>query len=122
MRCYMRILICIILMLTVCTSVLQSAENYNNVVVNTQNRSKYEAYLSYGQWCSLIDSMIDLGKLKMANKKIEQLLEKGRELNKEKKVYSKLNKLYKNGNTLYMMIRMNKRTHKGCRSLISCYL
>ena len=106
----MRILICIILMLTVCTSVLQSAENYNNVVVNTQNRSKYEAYLSYGQWCSLIDSMIDLGKLKMANKKVEQLLEKGRELNKEKKVYSKLNKLYKNGNTLYMMIRMNQRT------------
>lgn len=99
-------------------SSLYSVTNYNNIIVNAGTKKKYEALLSYRQWCSLIDSMIDLGKLKMADKKVERLLERGRKLNKEKRVYSKLNKLYKDGNTIYMMITMNKRTSSVS---ISCW-
>jgi len=99
-------------------SSLCSTTNYNNIIANAGTKKKHEVLLPYRQWCSLIDSMINLGKLKMANKKVEHLLEKGRILNKEKRVYSKLSKLYKDGNTLYMMITMNKRTSSVS---ISCW-
>lgn len=117
MKNYMRFLI-FICSFTISTSSLYSTTNYNNIIVDAGTKKNHELLLSYRQWCSLIDSIIDLGKLKMANKKFERLLEKSRVLNKEKRVYSKLNKLYKEGNTLFMMIKMNKRTSSVS---ISCW-
>lgn len=96
----------------------QSAESHNTPIVDIENESKGEVFLSHRQWCSLIDSLVDLGKQKMADKEVGNLLEKGRKLNKEKKVYSALNILFNGGGTLYMMIKMNRKTSNV---FISCW-
>lgn len=114
----MRIPICICFLFAISTNSLLIAQSYNKTTAYVGNHNKYEMLLPYHQWCSLIDSMIDLGKLKMANKNVDRLMEKGRKLNKEKKVYSTLNKLYNGGGTLYMMINMNRKTSNV---YISCW-
>ena len=114
----MRILICLCFLITICTSALQSTESYNYAIVNIDIKSKNELLLSYRQWCSLIDSLIDLGKQKMANKEVEYLFEKGRKLNKEKRIYSTLNKLCNSGSTIYMVISLNRKTSNV---YISCW-
>lgn len=105
----LRILACLCVLLINGKSNIQSSTPYNDAIYKSEYREN-EKVITYRQWCSFIDSLTKFGELKIAHKNVESLLEKACRLNKEKKVYASLKKLFEDKSTLYMMVKMNKRT------------
>jgi len=68
-----------------------------------------KSIILYKRWCELCDSMIACGKKLMPNQH-SSLLEKGRKLNKEQKIFCTLSPLYNVGDTVYILEEINSYT------------
>ena len=105
----LRFLACLCVLLINGKSNIQSSTPYNDAIFKSEYM-KNEKVITYHQWCSFVDSLTKFGKSKLSHKNVESLLEKASRLNKEKKVYESLKYLFEDKSTLYMMVKMNKRT------------
>lgn len=105
----LRILACLCVLLMNGKSNIHSSTPYNDAIFKSEYR-KNEKVITYRQWCSFVDSLTKFGKSTLSHKNVESLLEKASRLNKEKKVYESLKYLFEDKSTLYMMVKMNKRT------------